>query len=190
MHPYANEVMPYGWYATYTRHQHEKSVALQLSNKGLEVLLPLYRSLSRWKDRSQSLLLPLFPSYVFVRASLGQKLEVLRTPGVCWLVASAGVPIQIPSKEVKSLEILCQTVAPFEPHPFLECGDPVRVVRGPLTGVEGMLVRARNHCRVVISVRMLERSASVEVDIHNLEKVSVPRLHSVLRPSINCQEAI
>jgi len=48
------------WWALYTRHQHEKTVAEMLSAKGFEVFLPLYESMRRWKDRTKMLTLPLF----------------------------------------------------------------------------------------------------------------------------------
>jgi hypothetical protein len=70
------------WWALYTRHQHEKTVAEMLSAKGFEVFLPLYESMRRWKDRSKLLTLPLFPCYVFVRGGLDRRLQVVTTPGV------------------------------------------------------------------------------------------------------------
>ncbi len=70
------------WWAVYTRHQHEKTVADMLSWKGLEVFLPLYESRRRWKDRYKVLTLPLFPCYVFVRGGLSRRLQIVTTPGV------------------------------------------------------------------------------------------------------------
>ncbi len=51
------------WWAVYTRHQHEKMAAEMMTTKGLEVFLPLYESVRRWKDRRKLLSLPLFPGY-------------------------------------------------------------------------------------------------------------------------------
>jgi transcription termination/antitermination protein NusG len=59
------------WYALYTRHQHEKAVAQILTNKGLEVFLPLYSVAHRWQDRTKQLWLPLFPCYVFLQNAPG-----------------------------------------------------------------------------------------------------------------------
>ena len=69
-----------GWWALYTRHQHEKVVADMLLAKGFEVFLPLYTSKRRWKDRTKTLSMPMFPCYVFVRGGLHRRLEVMTTP--------------------------------------------------------------------------------------------------------------
>lgn len=77
------------WCALYTRHQHEKAVAQMLAAKGMEVFLPLYESVRRWKDRNKLLALPLFPCYVFVRGGVAYRLEVLTTPGVHMVVCKS-----------------------------------------------------------------------------------------------------
>src|SRR5262249_40886719 len=128
-----------GWYAAYTRHQHEKSATGILIDKGFEVLLPLYKSIRRWKDRNQSVLLPLFPSYLFVRADLQRRAEILKTPGVCWLVANGGVPARLPDLEIEYIRKLAESPAPYQPHPYLNTGERVRVVKGVLCGLEGIL---------------------------------------------------
>jgi hypothetical protein len=59
-----------------------------------------------------------------------------------------------------------------EPHPFLKCGDLVRIKSGPLEGIEGILVRKTRGVRLVLSVEMLSQSAAVEVDVSVVERVS------------------
>ncbi len=56
------------WHVLHTQNQHEKNVARALVGKGFEVLLPLYSTVRRWKDRRVRLSLPLFPCYVFVQS--------------------------------------------------------------------------------------------------------------------------
>ena len=168
-------VMPYDWYAVYTRHQHEKSASQILTNKGFEVLLPLYHSVSRWKDRRKTILRPLFGNYLFVRADLEHKVEVLRTIGVCSFVNSAGVPSALSPWEIELIRKLVENPSHLQPHPFLERGDVVRVVRGPLLGLTGTLCRIKNQHRVVVSIELLRKSAAVEVDISSLEPIRSPR---------------
>jgi len=59
-----------------------------------------------------------------------------------------------------------------EPHPFLRCGDRVRVTCGPLEGIEGTLLRKKNALRLVLSVEMLMKSVAVEIDASMVERVS------------------
>src|SRR5208283_4548460 len=157
------------WSAIYTRHQHEKAIAQILSAKGLEVFLPLYNATRRWKDRTVHLSLPLFPCYLFLRGMKERRLEVVTTPGIVSILNVDGEPAAIPEFEIESVRRAIEWGNRVEPHPFLRCGDRVRVVAGPLQGLEGILVRKKNLYRLVLSVQILERSAAVEVDVSAVE---------------------
>jgi transcription antitermination factor NusG len=163
---------PRAWYAVYTRHQHEKTVAQILNNKGFETLLPLYSASRRWADRTKLLFLPLFPCYVFINASLERRLAIMMTPGVHALVSNAGQPAAIPPEEIDAVRRAVESGARVEPHPLLKCGDWVRVKGGLLAGIEGILVRKKNVYRLVVSVEMLGKAVAVEVDAFLVERVS------------------
>lgn len=164
------------WCAVYTRHQHEKSVGEMLQAKGFEVFLPLYDSTRRWKDRRKVLVLPLFPCYVFLRGGLDRRLPVLTTPGVHMLLTRGERIATIADEEIQSIRRTVEGRLHVEPHPFLRCGDRVRVIRGPLEGIEGILTRKRNLYRLVLSVEMLAQSVAVEIDA--LDVVSVPEANT------------
>ena len=158
------------WYAVYTCHRHEKNVAQLLSFKGFNVFLPLYPALHRWKDRNKLFLLPLFPSYVFLYGGLDRRLDILTTPGLYAFVGAEGRPTLIPPFEIDAIRRAVGSGYRLEPHPFLKCGEWVRVKCGPLEGVEGILVRKKNQYRVVLSVQMLGKAAAVEIDGFALEQ--------------------
>ncbi len=160
-----------GWYALYTRHQHEKVVANALATRGFAVFLPLSNVSHQWKDRKKQLSLPLFPCYVFLRTSLSQTIEILRTPGVYQFVSFSGVPAAIPAEEIEALQRATDGSVPVCAHPFLNCGDRVRVKQGPLAGVEGILIRHKNQCRLILSVEILKRSVAVEMEMNRVEKI-------------------
>ena len=159
------------WWALYTRHQHEKTVAEMLTTKGFEVFLPVYESMRRWKDRKKVLSLPLFPCYVFVRGSLERKLHVVTTPGVHMILYHGEQLAVIPEEEIQAIRAAVDGDFRVEPHPFLKCGDRVRVMRGSLAGVEGILTRKKNLFRLVLSVAMLAQSVAVEIDAADVEPV-------------------
>jgi transcription antitermination factor NusG len=163
------------WFAIYTRHQHEKMVAQILSAKGLQVFLPLYNSTRRWKDRTVQLTLPVFPGYLFLRGMEERRLQVVTTPGIVSILTVSGEPAVIPESEIEAVRKAIEWGNRVEPHPFLRCGDRVRVIAGPLQGVEGILVRKKNLYRLVLSVELLERSAAVEVDVASVERVASGR---------------
>ena len=160
------------WCAIYTRHQHEKVIAQVLSLKGLEVFLPLYDSTRRWKDRTVQLSLPLFPCYLFLRGMKDRRLDVVTTPGIVSILSVNGEVAAIPESEIESIRKAIEWGNRVEPHPFLRRGDRVRVISGPLQGLEGILVRRKNLYRLVLSVELLERSAAVEVDVSSVERVA------------------
>jgi transcription antitermination factor NusG len=160
------------WYAAYTSPRHEKTVAQQMEGNGIQCFLPLYRSVRRWKDRRKELELPLFPGYVFVRIILRDRLQVLRVPGIVHLVAFSGKPAVLPEAEIESLRQGLARGVHAEPHPYLKVGRKVRVLSGPLSGVEGILVRRKEKFRVVLSVHLIQRSVAVEVEESEIAPVS------------------
>jgi transcription antitermination factor NusG len=160
-----------GWYALYTRHQHEKRVHQILTGKGLDAFLPLYTTAHQWKDRVKRVSLPLFPCYVFLRGPFLHWLPVLTTPGIHSVVGFGGHPANISSSEIEAIRRVVESPVQAEPHPFLRCGDHVRVTAGPLRGLEGILVRKKNWCKLVLSVEMLQRSVAVEVDVAMVRRV-------------------
>jgi transcription antitermination factor NusG len=152
------------WNAVYTRHQHEKSVAGSLAENGFEVFLPAYNTIRQWTDRKIQLSVPLFRCYVFVRSSFERRLPILTTPGVHFIVMFAGRPAVIPDLEMDAIRKAVESKLPVEPHPFLQCGDWVRVTSGPLTDVEGILVRKKGSYRLILSAELLGKSIAVEID--------------------------
>ena len=160
------------WYAIYTRHQHEKTVARILTSKGFETLLPLYSAVHRWKDRTKLLSLPLFPCYVFIKGGSERRLDIMTTPGIHALVSTAGQPTAIPNAEIEAIRRAIESGAPVEPHPLLKCGEWVRVKCGPLEGIQGILVRKKNLYRLVLSVEMLGKAACVDIDAFLVERLN------------------
>jgi transcription antitermination factor NusG len=161
-----------GWWALYSRHQHEKTVAEMLSAKGFEVFLPLYESERQWKDRVKKLSLPLFPCYVFVRAECNRQLQAVTTPGVHMILSRGERVALIPEEEIQGIRRIVEGACRVEPHTFLQCGERVRVTRGCLKDVEGILVRKKNLYRLVLSVKTLAQSVAVEVDAADVELVA------------------
>jgi transcription antitermination factor NusG len=152
------------WYAAYTCSRHEKRIAQQLHQRGIEHFLPLYRSVRRWKDRKKELELALFPGYIFVRLALEDRLHVLKLPGVVRFVSFNGLPAALPANDLEALRNgLTQNLC-AEHHPYLTIGRRVKVVYGPLSGAEGILVRRRNNSRLVVSIDAIMRSVALEID--------------------------
>jgi len=152
------------WYAVYTSAHHEKKVAEQFAGREIEHFLPLYEAVHQWKDRRVRLQLPLFPGYVFVRLRSTERPRALQVPGVARLVGFGDRPAPIPDLEIDGLRRGLQSQLKMQPHPYLTEGRKVRIIRGPLAGIEGILVRQKQNFRVVLSLDLIMRSVVVEVD--------------------------
>ncbi len=155
------------WYAVRTRGRHEKLVDSQLAARGIETFLPLITRRHRWADRWKEISLPLFPGFCFARlcySDYARRLVLLKTVGVVELLGINSRPIPVPAAEIDGVRNLVSSVLPVDPHPYLKEGMAVEVARGPLEGVRGVLVRKGRRARLVVSVHLIQHSASVELD--------------------------
>lgn len=152
------------WYGLRTRSNQEKVAAVVLAGKGYHQYLPVYRSRRRWSDRVVEAEKPLFPGYVFCRFDAKKRLPIVTTPGVVSVIGFGSGPTPIAESEIEAVQAVLQSGLPAEPLPFVREGERVRVKRGALEGLEGILLHKKNEWRMVVSVTMLQRSVSVEID--------------------------
>ncbi len=159
------------WYVLRTRSNFERVAAEALAGRGLEQYLPLCRRrpTSR-RGNNYEVLTPLFPGYLFCRFETNTRTLILSTPGVVAIVAFGGKPEPIAADELAAIQTAIDSGREMEPWPYLREGQKVRVVRGGLKGVEGILLKKQNW-RIVISVHLLCRSVAVEVDPESLAPV-------------------
>ena len=159
------------WYVLRTRSRHEKVVRDQLVERSIETFLPLYERWSRWKDRRKKVAFPLFPGYCFARFALTERVRLLNLVGVVQLVGVGGPPEPVPEAEIEAIQRLTATTLQYDPHPFLEKGMEVEIIRGPLAGVRGKLLRKDRVAKLVLAVTLIRQAAVVE--IHPADVVAV-----------------
>ena len=156
------------WYAVYTRGRHEKLVAEQCSQRNIRSFLPLYRVSRQWRQRRAEVLLPLFPSYVFIRIALQDRLRILGLPGIVSLVSFNGMPAVVPEAQIDALSRAI-TLGRAKPHVYLQCGKRVRVTAGPLVGLEGIIVEVKSEVQVIVSFEWMARSVAVCLEASDVE---------------------
>jgi transcription antitermination factor NusG len=154
------------WFALQIRHSHDFIVPTLLTAKGYEILAPVYHCRRQWSDRIKEIDAPLFPGYVFCRFdptshSAG---PVVTTPGVLKILGFGGKPEALDEREIESVRLAAEYGLSPRPCEYLSMGSRIRIARGPLTGVDGILKRVKNKELLVISVSMLQRSISVEIE--------------------------
>ncbi len=177
----------YPWFALQVRSRYEQTICCLLRAKGFQPMLPLYRSRSRWSDRIKEIQTPLFPGYLFCQFDPHNRLPILSTPGVIQMVGVGKQPDPIDSAEIVAIQALSQCDLGRQPWPFLEVGQRVQIMSGPLCGLEGILIDFKGVRRVVLSVSLLRRSVAVEldtVDVNPAEKAKSVRLVEAMPNSV------
>jgi transcription antitermination factor NusG len=165
------------WFALRVRSNFERVAVEHLRSRGLEEFSPTYKTERRWSDRRKQIDAFLFPGYVFCRLNPNDRLPVLTVPGTVGLVGFGAGPTPIPDNEIESIRRIIGSGLLVAPWPFLNIGQSVLIERGPLTGVEGILKEVKKTFRLVVSVELLQRSVSVEIDrnwVRPLSKMSPP----------------
>ena len=154
----------HSWFALRVKPQRERSVAAIIEHKGYDHILPTFVARHQWSDRVKLIEQPLFPGYVFCRFNLQVPAPLLTTAGVLYIVGNGRTPAAIPETEIATVRAASRSGLPVEPWPYCQLGDTVFLNRGPLAGVQGIVVQVRNQYRVVVSIHLLQRSIAVEVD--------------------------
>lgn len=162
------------WFAVQLRSRHEFQVFEKLTGAGIETFLPTVEKLRKWKDRNKLVRFPLFSGYLFVHIDLNHqsRLTVLKTKGVVRLLGVAsGEPVAVPDEQVLSLKQAVDLHLPLDPYPYLREGTRVRITRGPLNGVEGILVQKTERHYLVLSIDILQRSTAVTIEATDVEVI-------------------
>jgi transcription termination/antitermination protein NusG len=157
-------VQSHPWFALRVRSNHERVAAMYLREQHYEEFCPAYKSERQWSDRKKTVEQFLFPGYVFCRLNPNDRLPILMMPGVVNVVGFGNKPAAIPDQEIEQVRRMVRSGLLVTPWPFLNVGQPVVLERGPLAGVEGILQEIKKTFRLVVSVHLLQRSVSTEVD--------------------------
>ncbi|HTX87782.1 MAG TPA: UpxY family transcription antiterminator [Bacteroidales bacterium] len=165
---------PYHWYAVYTKSRSEKKLADRLTEKGIEAYVPLRKTLRQWSDRKKWVREPLISSYVFVNITASDYYEVLNTPGAVKYIWFSGHPAVIPSRQIETLKMLTGSDVEIESiSGNIPPGTHVKVVFGPLRGLEGELVTHAGKNRVIVRIDHIDKVLMVTIGQQMLEKVSI-----------------
>ena len=159
------------WYVAYTYPRHEKSVADQLAQRSVETFLPTFIQNSHRSDRRVKVELPLFPGYVFARICVNEKLAVISVPSVIRLLSFKGAPVPVSDDELDVVRSCVGRGGNLVPHRFVAVGERVRVREGVFEGLEGIVVRNNNSCKLVVTIALIHQSVAIEVVADLLEPV-------------------
>jgi transcription antitermination factor NusG len=155
---------PSAWFALVIHQYKRERCEEMLARLGYEYFSPCVEVVRTWSDRRKCLTVPLFPGYIFCRFNPEKRLALLRIPGVLGVVGSAKHLHEVSANEIDAIRVAIRSDLLVEPCPFMAIGKKIKVKQGPLRGVEGVLVRSKTRSRLLLSVGILNRSVSVEVE--------------------------
>jgi transcription antitermination factor NusG len=160
------------WFVVFTVPQNERAVARHLEQLDIESFFPSFETTRVWKNRQRvKVISPLFPTYLFARIAASERSSILRSPGVLRIIGNSQGPIPVADSEIEFLRSdFCRKR--IEPYRDAVVGERVRISSGPMSGVEGTLVRKTNSLRFVLSLDLINQHASVEVEANELEPIS------------------
>jgi|SRR5580658_605410 transcription antitermination factor NusG len=162
------------WFAVYVQARREEFVAEAMASRSHEHFLPMRVPESSGSGRVRREKAPLFPGYLFCRLNLGDRhMPVVSIPGVIRLVGNGRKPLPVPDCEIDSLRIVVASCLRADPISVPEIGKKVRIIRGPLSGVEGVLISIKNRHRLVVGVQMIQRQVAVEIEDNWVTKLDV-----------------
>ncbi|MBI4645939.1 MAG: UpxY family transcription antiterminator [Bacteroidia bacterium] len=160
------------WYAIYARPRWEKKIHKKLEEKKITSFLPLIKTLHQWSDRKKMVEEPLFKSYLFVYIFLEQQLEVLSIKGVVSFVKFCGKLAEIPEQQIEAVRTYMDTdIGKPENFDKLEIGETIEVIKGPLLGLTGRLVKYYGKYKVLIKIEAINENIIINIPISHLRSL-------------------
>ena len=156
------------WFVLWTRSHCEQLVHDQVAAHGFCAFLPTIRTWSRRKGARQTIAIPMFPGYVFLRHAIDKSsyVTIAKARGLVRILGDRWDRLApVPPAEIDAIRLVAASETPVMPFPYLCEGQHVRITYGPLAGLEGLLVHVKpNKGLLVLSVDLLHQSVAVEVD--------------------------
>ena len=160
------------WYAAYTRSRAEKKAFSELQRQGIDAYLPLQKRLKKWSDRRKWVEEPLLRCYIFVNIDMNDYYRVLNTRGIVSYITFEGRAVPIPDNQIEVLRKIVATEADVEvTADNFTPGDKVKVVSGPMHGLEGELVDFRGNRRVMVRIDHIGQQLLISIPAGFLEVV-------------------
>jgi transcription antitermination factor NusG len=160
------------WYVFYTRPNSEKVVYNKLLKRTYDVFLPMVKTVNHWNNRQRKIVSKvLFPGYIFVKTIRAGIPGIEQLPGVVYCVRCGDRPAIVPDRDMMCIEQMVTLGQEVYTVRDFNMGEHVRVVSGPLTGFEGILVKRRGKSRFCIQLKDIEQCACIDIYSSMLEKV-------------------
>lgn len=162
------------WFVMRTKPRNEFKVYDQIIRKEIEVYLPKIEKLRIWSDRKKKILVPLFPSYIFVYGDNTERLKAIsNTTGAMGYLMYRKRPAKVTEKEIDNIKISL-----IEPERIkveeirITKGDLVEITYGPFTGLTGIIIEIRGSYKLVVNITELSASLNIELNASEVKLLS------------------
>jgi len=155
------------WWVGHTKARSEKALAWDLLHANIDYFLPMIKRVTFSGGRKRHGMQPLFPGYVFICGDQSARYRALLTHRLCQAIPV--VDRQHLVDELSAIELAIKSGLALEQYPFAAVGNRCRVAKGPLQGIQGVVIRRNNTTRLVLQVSVLGNGASLEIDTDLLE---------------------
>lgn len=164
------------WFVFYTKSRAEKKVEEELTHKGIKVYLPKNMEVRQWSDRKKKIQVPLFRSYIFIRCTEHEIPSLLQwTPNLVTYVKYNGKPAVIREEEIDAIERFLKTglKVKAENETRLEPGDHIKIMGGPLEGIEGEVIHEKNNYLFIVHIQAIHQYIKIELPKDFIRKIKV-----------------
>ncbi|MGL4421012.1 MAG: transcription termination/antitermination protein NusG [Gemmataceae bacterium] len=160
------------WWLVRTKPRQEKALARRLFERGLTFFAPTAPKRNIIRGRVFHSQVPLFPGYAFARTQGAERADLLRTNCVIQLLDVPDVPTLL--QNLRQVRCVLSTGRPVFPEEQIAPGNMVRIVAGPLAGLEGVVVQQGEARKFIVRVELLQRGVGIELDEQWLARVLSP----------------
>lgn len=155
------------WLVCHTRPRCEKKFAALMTAERFEHYLALVQSVRKYRDQTKRFTKPLFPGYVFARVPAEKKARIYQQELIARAIPVADEALFL--RQLADVKAIVASGFELSVMPLLTRGRRVKVVGGPLHGLEGLVDDPSNPKGIVIAVDVLQQGLHVKMPVEHLQ---------------------
>jgi len=155
------------WFVCHAKPRCEKKLVALLAAESFPHYLPLVESVKRYGRQTKRFTKPLFPGYVFAQIVLEKKSRVYQQDLLARTIPVGDEALFL--RQMEAVRTLVASGVELTPRPLLERGTRVRVVSGPLWGLEGVVDDPANPKGIIVAVDVLQQGLHVCMSLDDVE---------------------
>ncbi|MCP9469209.1 MAG: transcriptional activator RfaH [Nitrospira sp.] len=157
------------WYVVRTKPHQEAVAESSLLRGGIEAICPRIQERRVIRRRTQQIISPLFPGYLFAKSSPSEWRLIQYARGVRHLVSFGAGPVVVSPEVMEEIfRRLEGGIVVLQPKTFSH-GDVVRITEGPLQGLEAVFERElAGQQRAMLLMKVLAGQVHVVLDLSSI----------------------